>query len=104
MSRLFAKNQFPEEIDLVFSAYNRKNCGAIYIGNIEAARNLDTLKSKPPATQNWASKPSSLRPRAGSCRTRSPRCRTTCICLPKTMKALTLRPTSKKHTVSLTKI
>lgn len=45
---------FPEDIECVLQPANGK--GGIFIGNLEAAESLTTLKSTPAATQNSTSR------------------------------------------------
>ena len=78
---------FPEDIECVLEPTNGK--GAIFIGNLEAAESLTTLKSTPPLTQNSTSPPSSQPAKTCTSATRRITCPTPCTSREKTTKTTT---------------
>ena len=81
------KMVYPEDIECVHEPINSK--GGIYVGNLEAAENLQTLKSNFPFIQNLVSRLSSLRPRASSSTIQKPKFPSNCTFQAKTIKDLT---------------
>ena len=46
--------KWPEDIECIIKASD-PSCGSLYISNVEAAENINTLKSIYLAIKNWAS-------------------------------------------------
>ncbi len=81
------KMVYPEDIECVHESINGK--GGIYVGNLEAAQNLQTLKSTFIVIQNSASRLSSLQPRASSSTIPKLKFFSNCTFQAKTIKDLT---------------
>lgn len=87
-----SKQVYPEDLSCIIDSIDGR--GGLYIGNLEAAQNINTLKSTPSNIQSSKYAPSSPLPRESRLDTPSQKSLTSSMCLLRIMSLLTSVATS----------